>query len=103
MIHCHPFLNTHAPFKTKSVSPKQPNPWDTSAIRATKRTRRYIERVWRKSRFPLDRSKYVKQAHLCNRMMERPRREHIVNYIHENGNDAGKLWRAVNGTTQSSY
>ena len=29
-------------------------------------------------------------------MMERARREHIVNYIHENKNDAGKLWRAVN-------
>ena len=52
--------------------------------------------VWRKSRFPSDRSKYVKQAHLCNRMMERPRQEHIANYIHENENDAGKLWRAVN-------
>ena len=29
-------------------------------------------------------------------MMERARREHIVNYIHENENDAGKLWRAFN-------
>ena len=94
--------NTHAPLKTKSVS-KPPNPWITSAISAAKRTRRYLERVWRKSRFPSDRSKYVKQAHLCNRMMERARREHIANYIHENENDAGKLWRAVNGTTQSSY
>ena len=28
--------------------------------------------------------------------MERARREHIANYIHENENDAGKLWRAVN-------
>ena len=89
-------LNTHAPLKTKSVSPKPPNPWITSAIQAAKRTRRYLERVWRKSRFPSDRSKYVKQAHLCNRMMERARREHIANYIHENENDAGKLWRAVN-------
>ena len=89
-------LNTHAPLKTKSVSPKPPNPWITSAIQAAKRTRRYLERVWRKSRFPSDRSKYVKQAHLCNRMMERARREHIADYIHENENDAGKLWRAVN-------
>ena len=89
-------LNTHAPPKTKSVSPKPPNPWITSAIQAANRTRRYLERVWRKSRFPSDRSKYVKQAHLCNRMMERARREHIANYIDENENDAGKLWRAVN-------
>ena len=89
-------LNTHAPLKTKSVSPKSPNPWITPAIQAAKRTRRYLERVWRKSRFSSDRSKYVKQAHLCNRMMERARREHIANYIYENENNAGKLWRAVN-------
>ena len=79
-----------------TVSPKPPNPWITPAIQEAKRTRRYLERFWRKSRFPSDRSKYVKQAHLCNRMMERARREHIANYIHENENDAGKLWRAVN-------
>ena len=28
-------LNTHAPLKTKSVSPKPPNPWITSAITIT--------------------------------------------------------------------
>ena len=86
-------LNT---LKTKSVSLKPPNPWITPAIQAAKRTRLYLKRVWLKSRFPSDRSKYVKQAHLCNRMMERSRREHIANYIHENENDFGKLWRAVN-------
>ena len=85
-------LNTQAPLKTKSVSPKSPNPWITPAIQAAKRTRRYLERVWWKSRFSSDRSKYVKQAHLCNRMMERARREHIANYIHDNENNAGKLW-----------
>ena len=89
-------LNTHAPLKIKSVSPKPLSPWITSAIQAAKRTRRYLVRIWRKSCFPSNRSKYVKQAHLCNRMMETARREHIANYIHENENNAGKLWRAVN-------
>ena len=84
-------LNTHAPLKTKSVSPKPPNPWITPAIQAAKRTRRYLQRGWRKSSFLSDRSKYVKQAHLCNIMMERARREHIANYIHENENDAGAV------------
>ena len=44
----------------------------------------------------IDQNMLSMQAHLCNRMMERARREHIVNNIHENENDAGKLWRAVN-------
>ena len=51
-------LNTHAPLKTKYVSPKPPNHWITSAVQAAKRTRRYLERVWHKFRFPSDRSKY---------------------------------------------
>ena len=76
-------LNTHALLKTKSVSPKPPYPWITSAIQAAKRTRRYLEHIWQKSRFPLYRSKYVKQSHQCNRMLERARREHIVNYFYE--------------------
>ena len=29
-------------------------------------------------------------------MMETGRQEHIKNYIHENENEAGKVWRAVN-------
>ena len=86
-------LTTHAPLKTISVSPKPPNPCTTSTIQAAKRTRRYLERVWRKYRVPSDRSKYVKQADLYNRMMERARREHIVNHIHENEKDAGKFGR----------
>ena len=29
-----------------------------------KRRRRYLERVWRRTRFPLDRSRYNKQLHI---------------------------------------
>ena len=40
-------INLHAPLATKKISMKPPNPWMTPAILASKRYRRYLERVWR--------------------------------------------------------
>ena len=45
------FIDFHAPIATKKISPKTPNPWMTPAILASKRHRRYLERVWR--RYPM--------------------------------------------------
>ena len=49
-------LDKHAPTKSKYVSQKPPAPWMTPEIIQSKRRRRYLERVWRKSRSSLDRS-----------------------------------------------
>ena len=39
-------INLHAPLVFKKISIKPPNPWMTPAILASKRYRRYLERVW---------------------------------------------------------
>ena len=39
-------INFHAPLVTKKISIKPPYPWMTPAILASKRYRRYLERVW---------------------------------------------------------
>ena len=52
-------LDKHASIKTKSVSQKPPAPWMTPGIIKSKQRRRYLERVWRKSRSSLDRSRYT--------------------------------------------
>ena len=62
-------LNKHAPITTKTVSQKPVDPWMTPEILNSKRCRRYLERVWRKSRFPLESSRYSKQCHYCNTQM----------------------------------
>ena len=57
-------LDKYAPIISKSVSQKPPAPWMTPEIIQSKRRRRYLERVWRKSRSSLDRSRYTRQCHL---------------------------------------
>ena len=46
-------FDKHAPIKYKYVSQKPPAPWMTTEIIQSKRRRRYLERVWRKSRSSL--------------------------------------------------
>ena len=55
-------LDKHAPIKSKYMSQNPPAPWMTPEIIQSKRRRRYLERVWRKSRSSLDRSRYTRQC-----------------------------------------
>ena len=88
-------LDCHAPLKTKTVSQKPQNPWRTDKIDVAKRKRRQLERVWRRTRLPTDRSKYSKQLHLCNRLMANERRQYIRKQIHESEKKSNKLWATV--------
>ena len=59
---------------------------DTSCaeIIQSKRRRRYLERVWRKSRSSLDRSRYTRQCHLCNRQMSKAKSYYYENMVANN-------------------
>ena len=85
-------LDCHAPVKTKPVSQKPQNLWRTDEIDVAKRKRRQLERVWRRTRLPTDRSKYSKQLHLSNRLMANERRHYIRKQIHESEKNPNKLW-----------
>ena len=74
-------LNKHTPVRSKSVSQKQPAPWMTPEILQSKRRRRYLERVWRKSHSSLDRSRYSKQCHHCNRQMTKAKSDYYTNIV----------------------
>ncbi len=47
-------LDKHAPKQTKITQPRPPSPWMSLEIILAKRRRRYLERVWRRTRSPLD-------------------------------------------------
>ena len=64
-------LDKHAPKQTKSVQVRPPSPWMSNEIIVAKRRRRYLERIWRRTRSPIDRSRYTKQLHICNHMMSK--------------------------------
>lgn len=89
-------LNKHAPLITKKVSPKPPNSWMTPEILAAKIRKRFLERVWRRNRTPLNRSRFTKQTHLCNRMMSKAKSASINEIIRNNSTDQRSMWSAFN-------
>ena len=84
-------LNKHAPVRSKYVSQKPPAPWMTPKILQSKRRRRYLEHVWRKSRQSLDRSRYSKQCHYCNRQMAKAKSDYYTNMVSNNSESPRQL------------
>ena len=68
----------------------------TAAILASKRYRRYLERIWRRTPTALNRSRLTRQTHLCNRQMSKAKSAHYFNTIAERSGDYGSLWKAFN-------
>ena len=75
---------------------KPPNQWTTPAILASKRHRRYLERVWRRYPTALNRSRLSKQIHLCNRQMSKAKSAHYSKIIAEHSGYHRSLWQAFN-------
>ena len=68
----------------------------TPDIIQSKRRRRYLERVWRKSRSSLDRSRYTGQCHLCNRQMSKAKSRYYENIVANNSATPTQLWKCIN-------
>ena len=89
-------LDKHAPKQTKMTQLRPPSPWMSLEIIIAKRRRRYLERVWRRSRSPLDRSRYTKQLHLCNRMMSKAKSDYYTSLLSNNSDNPRQMWNSVN-------
>ena len=89
-------LDKHAPRQTKMIQPRPPSPWLSLEIILAKRRRRYLERVWRRTRSPLDRSRYTKQLHLCNRMMSKSKSDYYASLRSNNSANPRHMWNSVN-------
>ncbi len=77
-------LDKHAPKQTKLTQPRPPSPWMSLEMILAKRRLRYLERVWRRTRSPLDRSRYTKQLHLCNSMMSKTKSDYYTSLLSNN-------------------
>ena len=89
-------LNKHAGVRSIFVQQKPPAPWMTPEILQSKRRRRYIERVWRKSRSSLDRSRYSKHCHYCNRHMAKSKSDYYTHMVSNNSESLRQLWNCIN-------
>ena len=65
-------------------------------IQLAKRLRQRLERIWRRTRSCLDRSRYRKQANLCNKMMSDARRKYYADCINETSENPWTLWKTIN-------
>ena len=68
----------------------------TPAILASKRYRRYLERVWRRYPTGLNRSRFSKRIHLCNKQMSTAKSAHYSKIIAEHSGDHRSLWQEFN-------
>ena len=68
----------------------------TPEIIKSKQRRRYLERVWRKSRSSLDRSRYTRQCHLCNREMSKAKSHYYETMVSTNSATPKQLWECIN-------
>ena len=73
----------------------------TQEIRKAKVRRRRLERVWHRTRYRCDRSRYRAQCNLCNRIMEKAKANFYANIILENSDDPKKLWKSINNILHS--
>lgn len=89
-------FHRHAPLITKRISPKPVNPWLTPDILEAKRRRKYLERIWRKNRTPLNRSRYTRQTLLYNRMMAKAKSAYLSDIIDKGSSDQRGMWKAFN-------
>ena len=89
-------LDKHAPRQTKWTKLRPPSPWMSPEIIIAKRRRRYLERVWRRSRSSLDISRYTKQLHLCIRMMSKSKSDYYTSLLSHNSANPRQMWNSVN-------
>ncbi len=89
-------LNHHAPLKTKRVNSRPVNPWITPEILHAKSYRRYLERVWHRNPTPLNRSRFSKQIHQCNRLMSKSKKAYYSRIIDDHSSNPRSLWKAFN-------
>ena len=89
-------LDKHAPKQTKKTKPRLPSPWMSLDISLAIRRRRYLERVWRRTRYLLDRSRYSKQLHICNRMMSKSKSDYYTSSLSNNSDNPRHMWNSVN-------
>ena len=67
-----------------------------NGIQLAKRLRQKLEPVWRRTRSCLDRSRYRKQANLCNKKMTGARRRYYADCINETSANPRTLLKNIN-------
>ena len=89
-------VNRHAPLKTKKCSLREPAPWITEEVLTAKRTKRYFERTWRRTKSATDRRRLSASVHRYNHIISKAKNDWYKKIIKENESKPKKLWESIN-------
>ena len=89
-------LNRVAPWKSRSfISSPQPQ-WLDGEYKSNRATRRRLERKWKRSGLPEDKSLYVQQRQFCSKMADDKRSKYYSELINSKSGDSRALFSVIN-------
>ena len=84
-------LDKHAPLRVAKTS-RPVEKWLSSNFFDAKRLKRRLERVWRRSKSPIDRSKFRRQVNKCNSIINNSKTKFYSDLVQNNLHNSKKLW-----------
>jgi len=88
-------LDKHAPTTTKIL--RKPAPlWITDKFREAKRVKRQSERVWRRHKTIVNRSRLRRQINVCNSIINKSKQQFYTDTINQCSGDSRKIWKELN-------
>ena len=88
-------IDHHAPINTRIIVARPKVPWYNGEIDKVKRARRKAERIWRRTRSLSDLKTFKMKWNHVVFLMNQARSAFYAEFVHENGNDQGKLFKAA--------
>lgn len=94
-------LDAHAPLRT--FLPRHlPCCWITPAILQAKRAKRQLERIWRRNKSFLNRSRLCKQVNLYNRLISSAKSSYLKHSLDSASDNPKQLWSCINSVLHKS-
>ena len=87
-------LDKHAPIISR-MAKRQSDEWLSDSYRMARSLRGQFERIWRKHKTQLNRSRLHKQIAWCNRLANKDKGSYYTNLITVNSKDPKKLWQSL--------
>ena len=87
-------LDKHAPI-ILHMTKRQSDEWLSDSYRLARSLRRQFERMWRKHKTQLNRSRLRQQIAWCNRLANKDQGSYYTNLITANSDDPKKLWQSL--------
>ena len=88
-------IDKHAPEQKKFITVRSRHQGYTNEIREEKRKRRRLERIWRRTKLPVDRENFVIQKEKFRKMLEDADTEFYSSLVMGNSGSSQKLFKAL--------